>query len=289
MTDGANNALLIEARNLLRTRRRLTQAHYEVVSASGDIPADAKAEMLSAHHDLTEAAKATGKRLSAWDYRYLKEHASGPAAAVSSNGARLTVTQLAEATGVAVRTIRRALAAGLKSYPVANSRERVIVKAEWDAWRNPAKVDAAVARAVVKADPDALASMRARLPELMALAEADYRAAREGEGSSSAVANAARTYATYSDAARRLEKELPEILYRKARYVDAEAVGATLGRAAAIVASELDQLGQAIAEKCEQQDARTIRGIIDDAVAGARLRLTEALQALCGPAQPGRQ
>lgn len=192
----------------------------------------------------------------------------------------VTIQELAKIAGTSEWTIRRALAHGLKSYPGIGN-QKLVCRAEWDAWRNPSKVDAAVAKAVVRADPDALASMRARLPELMAMAETDYRTAREAaNGSSASVANAARTYATYAEAARRLEKELPEILYRRNRYVDAVEIGATLGRAAAIVGSELDQVGQAIAEKCEGQDARAIRGVIDDAVAGARLRLTEALERL---------
>lgn len=191
----------------------------------------------------------------------------------------VTVPELATLAGVSVRTIWRAVSAGLRTYPGVGN-QKLVCRAEWDAWRNPSKVDAAVAKAVVRADPDALASMRARLPELMAMAEADYRTAREAGGSQAAVNQAARSYTTLALAAQKLEKELPEILYRRNRYVDAVEIGATLGRAAAIVGSELDQVGQAIAEKCEGQDARAIRGIIDDAVAGARLRLTEALERL---------
>ncbi|NLF18406.1 MAG: helix-turn-helix domain-containing protein [Lentisphaerae bacterium] len=195
----------------------------------------------------------------------------------------LTVEELALVAGVSVKTVRRAIDAGLKTYPGGGKR-RLVNRAEWDAWRNPGKAEKAVERAIVKADPDALASMRRRLPELMAMAEADYRAAREsGQASSAAVANAARTYATYAEAARRLEKELPEILYRKARYVDAVAIGETLARAGAIVASELDQLGQAIAERCVGRDVREIRTVIDAAVAKARGALVAELEKIARP------
>lgn len=195
----------------------------------------------------------------------------------------LSVDELATVAGVSAKTVRRAIDAGLKTYKGGGNR-KLVNRAEWDAWRNPGKAERAVERAIINADPDALASMRRRLPELMAMAEADYRAARKsGHASASAVANAARTYATYAEAARKLEKELPEILYRKARYVDAVAIGETLARAGTIVASELDQLGQAIAERCVGQDVRTIRDVIDTAVAKARGAVVVELETLCQP------
>lgn len=194
----------------------------------------------------------------------------------------LSVDELAKVAGVSAKTIRRAVGAGLRTYP-GRGNQRLINRADWEAWRNPTTAEKAVDRAIVKADPDALRAMRERLPELMAMAEADYRDARGASGgSTAAVAHAARTYATYAEAARRLEKELPEILYRKARYVDAVAIGETLARAGAIVASELDQLGQAIAERCVGRDVREIRTVIDAAVARARGALVAELEKLAG-------
>lgn len=141
-------------------------------------------------------------------------------------------------------------------------------------------------RTLAAAPPDELLDMQKR----MATAErACYgkwaRTMQEfqqgtGDWSPGDVARLHRSWRESQEMVRRLAKELPEILYRRNRYVDALDVGAILGRAAAIVGSELDQVGQAIAEKCEGQDARTIRGVIDNAVAGARLRLTEALEKL---------
>jgi hypothetical protein len=233
-----------------------------------------------------------------------------------------TAAELCQHLGVTRRTFARYCAGGLKAvstrakdgaklYRMADV-ERYVRRLDKPGWRprlasepEPAQAPPAAAetapapplaprtsqeldKALAAAPPDELLDMQKR----MAAAErATYgkwaRTMQEfqqgqGDWTPGDVARLHRSWRESQEMVRRLAKELPEILYRKARYVDAEAVGATLGRAAAIVASELDQLGQAIAEKCEGQDARTIRGIIDDAVAGARLRLTEALQALCG-------
>jgi len=71
MAHDTTNALLIEARDLLRSRRRLKQCHFEAVHAASDIPAAARAEMLGSALELVEAAHHAGRRLSEWDRRLL--------------------------------------------------------------------------------------------------------------------------------------------------------------------------------------------------------------------------
>jgi len=236
----------------------------------------------------------------------------------------LTAAELCEYLGVTRRTFARYCAGGLKSVAVrskdgaklyrltdAEHYVRGLEKTGPRPKRRPLPTTSAaeaptptsavapvpktpqeLERTLASAPPDELLDMQKR----MATAErACYgKWARTMQEFQSGIgdwtpAELARLHHSWRDSqemVRRLAKELPEILYRRNRYVDAVEIGATLGRAAAIVSSELDQLGQAIAEKCEGNDARTIRGIIDDAVAGARAQLTAALETLCQPIPP---
>jgi hypothetical protein len=90
-----------------------------------------------------------------------------------------------------------------------------------------------------------------------------------------------RSWRESQETVRRLAMVLPEIMYRRNRFVDALVVGGILARAAAIVASELDGLGQAVAEKChDAPDARAVRDILDTAVTRARGALTVELEEL---------
>lgn len=81
-------------------------------------------------------------------------------------------------------------------------------------------------------------------------------------------------------ARRQLEKELPEILAKKRRYVDRERVRDILTRAGTSMGMHLDQIGASVATQCEGRSAATIRTIVDDAVRGARRHIVEALRAL---------
>lgn len=141
-------------------------------------------------------------------------------------------------------------------------------------------------RIIAEASPDGLVDMLHRMQTAERACYARWGAAirdaqaGRGEWSQAQIATMHKSWRDSQEMVRRLEKELPEILYRKARYVDAVAIGETLARAGAIVASELDQLGQAIAERCVGRDVREIRTVIDAAVAKARGALVAELEKL---------
>ena len=115
--------------------------------------------------------------------------------------------------------------------------------------------------------------------------EAERRAAQaagsfqEAERKSTEAIEAVRR--EHADALRRLEKEMPEILYRKHRYVDAAEWGEILARAGTMQAAELDQVGASIADLCVGKSAREIRTMVDEAVAKARRHVARALEELC--------
>ena len=78
---------------------------------------------------------------------------------------------------------------------------------------------------------------------------------------------------------RRTEKELPEIMAQKRRYVDAVVLGSDLGRAAVMMGAELDQLGASVAELCVGKPAKEIRIIVDQGVAAARKHIVDQIEA----------
>jgi hypothetical protein len=191
----------------------------------------------------------------------------------------LTVLELAAVAAVSVGTVRRELGRGLKWYP-GRGLQKLISRADWAAWRGGgppvAITPAAVASALVEGNPDELEVLKQQLLRLKADA---YDRLQAADGlSPSQRACLAREFYSYSEGLRKLARQLPEIEAAQDRYVDCERVGALLGRAAAIVGAELDQVGIGIAERCVGADAKAIRTLIDDAVDKARGRLTEELQ-----------
>jgi hypothetical protein len=84
------------------------------------------------------------------------------------------------------------------------------------------------------------------------------------------------------EARRRVEKDLPEILHRRGRYVDVHEVGRIVTEAVTGMAAELDQVGISIAELCVGKTAREIRLAIDDRIRTARGRVAVAWQQIIG-------
>lgn len=74
MTAASTSALLLEARDRLRQRKRLNEPLYNAVKTAKEIPKDSREKMLAAHHALMEAAAKSGKRLTDWDRSYCQEH-----------------------------------------------------------------------------------------------------------------------------------------------------------------------------------------------------------------------
>lgn len=150
-------------------------------------------------------------------------------------------------------------------------------------------------RALAKASPDELIDMQKRIAAAeracygkWARAMQDFQAGK-ADWTPAELALLHRSWRESQEMVRRLAMVLPEILYRKNRFVDAVVVGAILGRAAAIVASELDGLGISIAEKChDAPNARVVRDIIDDAVSRARLALVTEMERMIPPQETTR-
>jgi hypothetical protein len=70
-----NRALIVEARERIRTNKRLAQAHYEAVQKSRTLKDAERRRLLNEHHALAVAAAKTGKRLTDWDREYLTANA----------------------------------------------------------------------------------------------------------------------------------------------------------------------------------------------------------------------
>lgn len=75
---------------------------------------------------------------------------------------------------------------------------------------------------------------------------------------------------------RRLEKDLPELMAKKALYVDIRDVEPVITRAATELSSQLNGLGTAVAEQCVGQSADVIRCIVNQAVNAMKRQLVAA-------------
>ena len=84
MTDKAQSALCLDARDRLRERKRLTDAHVVALKNATSIPDEAREKMLALHLALTVAAPTSGKRMTEFDKAYLAEHAPEALADVST-------------------------------------------------------------------------------------------------------------------------------------------------------------------------------------------------------------
>ena len=87
-----------------------------------------------------------------------------------------------------------------------------------------------------------------------------------------------RSWKEAADQVRRMEKELPRILYEKGRYVDAEHSGKIFTDAVAGMCAELDQVGLSVAPLCVDKSALAIRAAIDDGVRRARRQIEKFLR-----------
>lgn len=77
---------------------------------------------------------------------------------------------------------------------------------------------------------------------------------------------------------RKLEKELPVILYRRGRYVDATVVGRVLAKAVQSMVADLQTVGIKVAPRCVGKSGREIRIVVDEAVRDARRHLRDMLR-----------
>jgi len=71
VTSQANTLLCLEARDRIKRRRRLTQAHYEAVRDASIIPDESRAKILNAHRALTLSDARARKRLTEWDMAFI--------------------------------------------------------------------------------------------------------------------------------------------------------------------------------------------------------------------------
>jgi len=81
----SRGALCLDARDRLRRRCRLTEAHVAAIREMPGIPDADRATMLAAHLSLTIAAARAGKRLTDFDRAYLAQHAPDAAAVVAND------------------------------------------------------------------------------------------------------------------------------------------------------------------------------------------------------------
>jgi len=84
MTDRSQSALCLDARDRLRERKRLTDAHIVALKNETSTPDEAREKMLALHLALTVAAAQAGRRLTEFDRSYLAEHAPDALASVTS-------------------------------------------------------------------------------------------------------------------------------------------------------------------------------------------------------------
>jgi len=79
---------------------------------------------------------------------------------------------------------------------------------------------------------------------------------------------------------RQLEKELPVIMHRRGRYVDAQTVGKIFTNTVLSMIADLNGIGLKVASRCVGKTAREIRGEIDEAVREAQRHLQGILKPL---------
>jgi DNA-directed RNA polymerase specialized sigma54-like protein len=235
----------------------------------------------------------------------------------------LTVDEAAREFGRSVRSVRRDIARGLPTrdgeatgWHGRGQRKILIARAEYRKWMagqdgkqaqktaaaaasasavdaedasEAAEVATAVAEALKDAGPGAheLDDMYRRLVAMERGIYADMvamrtRLARHPEAGVAA-RSLAEAWGKLCQTRRQVEKDLPEILYRKARFVDALKVGELLTGAVTGMAAELDQVGMRVAEACVGKTAREIRILIDTAVQESRAQVHKTLEALCQP------
>ena len=217
----------------------------------------------------------------------------------------LTAAQICSEYAVSIRTVRRALASGLRFAPGKATgfggrgrATKMIRRQDWLAFRDGEQLPQAggapaepaggidvqrIDTALSSGNLDELQDMRTQLRSLRRAAYEDIAAVRAGKKlmSPGSLLTLNRSFSIYAEALRRLEKEMPEILYRKHRYVDATEWGEVLARAAASQAAELDQVGSSVADLCVGKAPREIRTLIDEAIAAARRHIAKALEDLC--------
>lgn len=233
----------------------------------------------------------------------------------------LTVEQAAKEFGKSVRTVRRDVSRGLKTYDgeatgwSGRGQRRILIKrGEYRAFLAKAKapeytvpaaatasagpaeleaeaveVAAAVAEALKEAGPAAheLDDMYRRLVAMERGIYADMVAMRtrltRHPEAGVAAKSLAEAWTRLCQTRRQVEKDLPEILYRKARFVDAQKVGEMVTAAVTGMAAELDQVGLRVAERCVGRTAREIRIVVDEAVQAARAQVHKAWSEICHP------
>lgn len=218
----------------------------------------------------------------------------------------LTVEEIARRFGRSVRTVRRDIANGLQTYEGAltgfhgkGSAQRLIRPEEYRAWlaeqKGGARPQPMPAGAGVGAVPpaemapadlaeierqlqdpaagaDDLAAMRARLERAERAAHREYLMALKGRAAGAA--DWLGVWQGLCEARRKVEKDLPEIMHRRGRFVDALEVGKLLTNAVTGMAAELDQVGISVAEACVGKTAREIRLLVDDRIRSARQHVT---------------
>jgi hypothetical protein len=203
---------------------------------------------------------------------------------------KLTLVDVCERCGVNERTVRRWIKDGLAASEETRSGKRVkivdsaaldafLASREEKAKPEPVeKIRAAILDAMASADPDA-DNIEAALDRISRLERAAYQLAGDGHP------DMIRAYKDVAAGRRQLEKDLPEILYRQGRYVDAEKVGGLVTKAVTGMCAELDQVGIAVADLCVGKNAREIRLEVDGAVRRAREHIQRLLEAACQPAK----
>jgi len=121
--------------------------------------------------------------------------------------------------------------------------------------------------------------------EWLAAVDENRRARERGEKlvhSASALQLLERNWHANVEARRKLEKDLPEILLKKGRYVDVTKVGKVLADAGRQMATHLDQLPESVAVDCEGKDAKAIVKILTHELNEARAAVAQVLNEYCG-------
>jgi hypothetical protein len=130
-------------------------------------------------------------------------------------------------------------------------------------------------------DPDELLAMLKRFRQCERVSSSAWAAAvREKRMSVAELAILQRSWKDAGDQVMRIEKALPEILYRKGRFVDVDKAGKIFGDAVAAMCAELDQVGLSVAPLCADKPAIFVRAAVDDAVRRARRQVEAAWKAM---------
>jgi predicted DNA-binding transcriptional regulator AlpA len=203
----------------------------------------------------------------------------------------ITQAEAAQLTGRSRRSISTWIKEGMPTYPTLRQNKHVALVAEsdvleWSKKKNHGKPSHASTK---PADPPALPpdlseimadlsglsidQIEATMDRVSRLEQAVHQAAF-----STLHPDMIRTYKDVLSARRQLEKEIPEILYRKGRYVDVDIVGPRIAAAMAGVSTVLDSIGSTAAPLCEGKGVREIRAVIDGQMSRAKAMLQELLK-----------